>query len=876
MTRIRHQAAVLFRSLFKSRQVDADIAEELRFHLDRETEANVQRGMSPSQAFRAARITVGSLDDAREAARDERPGSRLRQFATDIRFGARLLRKAPAFAIASVTIVALGIGASTAIFSVVYGVLLRPLPYDEPERLVSLRTSLGQFHLQSALLNGADHRAIMASTRVFEDIALVKPLTNYNLTGDGTEPERLLAGRTSANLLRVLGVTPLLGRGFTAEEEQPDHENAVLLSYGLWQRRFGGDPSIVGRTIQLSGVPTTVVGVMRPEFTYPSRAYQIWVPLSIDPRELAREYASFNFLAVGRIKPGTTVEQAQADLNATAARLAHDVPRSNKDVTFVATSMLDEAVEGVKRALYVLLGAVSCLLLIACLNVANLLGARAAGRSGEFAVRLALGASRHRLVSQAFAEVVPILAIGGAVGVVAAVLAVRAFVATAPNLPRIEDVRVSWQVLAFSVTMLTLTGLIASLLSASQAWRSDFTAVTKEGSRSTIGGRRQATARRVLVVLQIAFAVPLIAGATMLVRSFANLLQVNPGIRTEGALSMLVAIPRAKFPTDDAVASFTTRLVESVRDVVGVRSVAMVNRLPLGGVGQVSSVSLETEQPDGRQIGIDSRSVTPGYFATIGIPLEQGRDFTSHDDMKSRRVVVVDEQFAMKYWPAQRAIGKHLRSDTTYEVIGVVGHVQHEGLDVDPRPQVYWCYLQRPQDRMALVVRGSGPPATLITPVIRAIRSVDPDQPVYDVRTMRDVLDRSLAQRRVTMILLTTFGFVALTLAIIGVYGVVAFGVAQRLREFGIRIALGADRRRVASPVILQGSGMATIGAIVGLIAAYGLGGIMSSLVYGVDSRDMLSFIGAGGLLVVVAALASYLPARRAANIDPAITLRSE
>ena len=876
MTRIRYQLVALFRSIFRSQDIDSDVAEELLFHIDRETEANVQRGMSPSDAYRAARITVGSLDDAQEATRDERPGSRLRQFWRDVEFGARLLRKSSGFTIASVGIIALGIGASTSIFSVVYGVLLRPLAYAEPDRLVSIRTAVAQPQLPSAMLNGADHRAIMASTRVFEDIALVKPLVNYNATGDDAEPERLLAARVSANLFGVLRVRPLLGRGFTPEEEQPGHENSVVLSYGLWQRRFGGDRSIVGRQIQLSGTPTTVVGVMPAGFSFPSSAYQIWVPLSIDPRELAREYRTYAYIATGRIKPGVTVQRAQVELNAIAARLSHEFPRTNRDVTFVATSMLDEAVHAVRSPLYILLAAVFCLLLIACLNVANLLGARATSRSGEFAVRLALGASRMRLVSQIVAEVVPILIAGGMFGVGMAIWSVRGFVAAAPNIPRIESVGVSWHVLAFSIAMLTLTGFIACLVPARQAWRSDFTAVTKEGSRSTAGGVRQAALQRFLVVAQIACAVPLLAGALLLVRGFANLVRVDPGIRADGALSLLIAIPRAKYPTDEQVAGFTTQLLEAVRGVPGVKSYSVVNRLPLGGVGQVNTVDLEPAQSGRANIAVDSRSVSPGYFATIGIPLTQGRDFTSHDDMMSTRVVIVDEQFARTYWPGQRAIGQRLRTDTTYDVVGVVGHVKDEDLDVDSRPQVYWNYLQRPQDRMALVVRSSVTPTRLTPLIVHAIRAVDANQAVYDVRTMREVLNHSLAQRRVTMVLLGAFSLVALSLTSVGVYGVVAFVVAMRVREFGIRVALGANPWRLAGLVVSQASGMAVVGALCGMIVAIGLGGVMRALKYEVNPRDTSSLAGAGVLLVVVAGLTSFLPARRAANIDPASTLRSE
>jgi predicted permease len=878
--RVLYRFAALARGLFRSADIDKQLAEELRFHVERETEANIARGMSPDAARRAARLTIGSVDDAHETSRDERPGSHLRQFTRDISFGARLLRKSWGFSAATIGIVAVGVGAVTAIFTVAYSLLLKPLPYVEPERLVSLWSVLPRLNLPRGLVNAADYREWRSSNRVFEDIGLARVFTNMNLVGDGGEPERLQAVRVSSNLFRVLGVAPYLGRTFTDEEQQPGNESSVILSYGFWQRRYAGDPSIVGRRISLNGTPHLVVGVMGQAFQYPSREFQIWVPLSINPAELSRVDRSFNFRAVARLRPGLTVAQAQREMNLVAKRLEASTPATNVDVGVLVVSMLDDMLQPVRGALNVLLVAVCCLLLIACLNIANLLGARAASRSGEFAVRLALGASRGRLALQTFAEVVPILAIGGVLGVAAAAWTVRAFVAAAPpNLPRVENVELNASVLVIALVALTITGLIASLLPASQAWRSDFTAVTKEGSRSSAGGRRQGRTRRALVVAQIAFAVPLLTGSGLLLRSFAKLMAVNPGIRADGALSVLLAVPRSKFPSDELVSADETQLLDAVRAVPGVQSVGMVNRLPIGGVTQIGTVQFDNGTSDTQPPSVvDWRSVTPGYFDAIGIPLIQGRLFTMHDQASAPAVMIIDERLARAAWPGENVIGKRIRvpGGQWSEIVGVVGHVRNDGLDIDPRPQVYWNYLQRASDRMALIVRANVPPQTLIPPVIQAIRSVDAEQPVYDVRPMRDVIDRSLSQRRLTMILLVVFGAAALLLASVGVYGVVAFAVTQRLREFGIRVALGAERSAVTRLVVGQGATMALVGTAIGLVAAVAAGGVMSTLVFETSPRDFGTFALAGAVLLGVAALASYVPARRAAGVDPAVTLRSD
>lgn len=875
--RLLYRAAALIRALFRSDRVDTDLADEVQFHLERETHANIVRGMSPGDARRAARLKFGSVDSALETSRDDRPGAGFRQMGRDFQFGLRLLAKSPAFGIAAVTIVALGIGAVTAIFSVVYGVMLRPLPFREPERLVSIWSRSPALESMRLFPNAADAAEWRAANRVFTDIALVRTTANLNLVGTG-EPERLQGARFTPNLLSVLGVAPALGRGFAEDENQPGRDQVVLLSDGLWRRRFGGDPSVVGRRIQLNGDQYTVIGVMGPDFQYPSREFQAWVPLVVSPLELTRQETQ-NYLAVARLKVGATVEQARADLDAIARRLEIAFPASNRDVRVTVDPMLASATRDIRPTLLALLGASLCLLLIACLNLSNLLGARATARGGEFAVRLALGASRPRLVAQAIAEVAPVLAIGGVLGVLAATAAVRAFVAVAPpGVPRLETIGVSLPVILTSLVVLVLTGVAASIAPIVQAWRVDFTSMTKDGGRGATVGRGRAKARRLGVAAQIAFAVPLLVGASLLIRSSLKLGDVDLGFRPQQVASFHLAVPRTKYSSDAQVADFYSRLLEMVKGVPGVTHAGMVNRLPLAG-NQTMGIHVEKSAGETIEVpAVDSRPTTPDYFAAMGIAMREGRAFTDRDDAGAEPVAIVDDRFARAMWPGQTAVGKRIQrfDDVWCTVIGVVAHIHANAVDSDPRSQVYWPYRQVTQDRMALVVRGGVDAASLVTPVIEAIRSLDRDQPVYDVRLMEAVVDRSLIQRKLTMLLIVGFGTIALTLAAVGIYGVIAYRVSQRLREFGIRVALGATTGDVTRLVVREGTTMAVLGAVAGIIGAVALAAGMSNLVFGVAPHDVPSFAAATLTLLVVAIAASYLPARRASAVDPAVTLRAE
>jgi putative ABC transport system permease protein len=723
-----------------------------------------------------------------------------------------------------------------------------------------------------------------ARNHVFEDIAALRAIANFNLAGQGAEPERLFGSRISANLLPVLRVSPMLGRGFSEDEDEIGHDNVAILSYGLWRRRFGGDPAIVGQSISLSGVSHTVVGVMGDDFAFPSRDYQIWTPLTFDPNELINRQ-NYSYLAVARLKPGATLQQASAELDVISAQLEREHPKENTGIGAIVAPMHGDTVATVRTPLYILLAAVLAMLLIGCANLANLLLARALVRARELAVRAALGASRARLVTQSIAELVPMLAAGGVLGFVAAAWAIDAVGPLLPaDLPRAENIGLHLPVLAFAMATLTAITGFAGAWPAIEASRSGLAAATADLSRGVTGGARQARTRDLLVVGQIAVTLWLGVGALLLTRSFAELKGVNPGFNPDRVYSVHLAIPRSKYRDDAAVAEFCRRVVERVQALPGVVAAAMVNRLPLAGGVQTAGLEFEGIEPGlvtpGIGVQADMRPVTPDYFRTLQIPLVAGRAFTEADSADAPAVGIIDERLAKTIFRGADPIGRRFRPPIPNQpwrtIVGVVGHIRHDRLDEDGRPQVYWSYLQFSQDREALVVRTQSDPAALAQSVAAAIRSVDPEQPIYDARTLEAVVDRSLASRWLQTALLGAFAAIALLLASIGVYGVIAYAVGQRRREFGIRLALGARRGEIVALVVRRGLMLFAFGAAIGLLAAAATGRALASLLYNVTRFDLPSIGAATLVLFLVALAACALPARRAAQVDPSLALRAE
>ena len=879
--RWHHRLVVALREWFDPSARDRELNEELQFHFDRQVRANLDAGMTPEQARRAAALAIGNAEPIREASRDARAGALVRQFGRDLSYGTRLLVKAPAFSLSAITIVAVGVAAVTAIFSVVYGVLLRPLPFQEPDRLVQIWGRSPRYARDA--VSAADRRDWQAENTVFEDIALYNALANFNLTDGDGEPERLLGARISANSLAVLRVSPALGRGFAEGEDEIGREHVVLLGDALWRRRFGADPSIVGRTIRLSGVPHQVIGVMGANFPYPERPYDLWVPLTVNPLEMTREMPAFGLRSIARLKPGVSLAEAQSQMDVIAARLAERHPM-NRGVGVEVIGLQANLVGNVRAGLYVLFAAVASLLLVAALNLAGLLSARAAARGREVAVRLALGASRQRVVLQSIAEIAPVLLVGGAMGIGVAAIAVRAFVPLAPaTLPRVDSIAVDQIVLLVALIVLTISGVLAAALPAAQAWGSDLALTSRDGSRGSTGAPRQARIRHALVVAQIALSLPLLTAAVLLTRSFTSVVAIDPGFRSERVVSLHLAIPRSKYRSDAQIARFETAILERAGSTPGVQSTAIVNRLPLSGIAQNVSVEFEDRLSESALYG--GRVISADYFQTMGIPVIEGRTFGSGDETTAPAVVIIDERIATQRWPGESALGKRLRDPARgsvrkpspwMEVVGVVGHVKHDGLDVDSVGQIYWDYRQRTQDRAVVVARTAADPTATLATIIERIRELDPEQPVYDARTLDDVLSRSVSQRWLAMALVGSFASMALFLCCVGVYGVMSFGVSRQRREFGIRLALGATQRAVAGGVIRHGLILAAVGIVIGLMIAAAVTRGMQAFLYGVAASDATSFGVATVAVVVVAVLASYLPARAAASVDPAVTLRAE
>ncbi len=868
---------------FLRSNIAADVDEEIEFHLAMRSRDYEARGLPSDAAAAAARERFGDVGRVAgwlrrhdiERARARRAGEIMSSIHHNLRVGVRALIKQPTFTAAAVLTLALGIGATTAMFSVVYGVLLRPLPFSEPSRLVRVWTHWKTADGRGAV-SAANARDWRAQNHVFEDLALVKNNQSFNFTVNG-EPERLLGVRAWASLFPILRATPLIGRTFTEQENEIGRENVAVLSYQLWVRRFGSDASIVGKAIVLNGVSTTVIGIMKPEFGYPSRVAELWTPLTVTADEYThRTWGSYS--AVARLKPGVTLDQARADLRVVSADLARQYA-DNKEIGAGITPLLEDMVGRLEQPLFVLLGAVGAMLLIGCANLTNLLLARGLSRRREIAVRTALGASRGRLVEQSITELVPLLALGAAAGLLTATWVLHALVPVLPaDLPRTEGIGISLPVLGFTTLVVVVIALLVGVWPAVDAARSGVSAGLSELSRGSTGARRRSRVRDALVVAQIAATLLLLVGATVLVRSFLAVRAVSPGFNPEGVLTAQVAIPESRYPSDSQIVAFYTGVLDRVQALPGVTAVGVVNRLPLSGDDQNAGLQIEDAAPHTRWPNVLTRTVSPGYFRALQIPMKEGRSFTRFDGSDAPRVAIIDERLARAMWPNASPIGRRVREggDVWATVVGVVGHIQHSGLDDDSDPQVYWNYTQRVQDRLALVVKTRGNPASLSKAVAAAVRDVDPEQPIYGVRTLGAVVDRSLGERWLQTILLATFAGAALLLASVGAYGVIAYGVGQRTREFGVRMALGAGRHNVMGMVLRRGATLFALGALTGLVLASVTVRVLSTLVYGVAPHDVTSFVFATAVLFAVSMVACYVPARRASRVPASVALRSD
>jgi putative ABC transport system permease protein len=808
----------------------------------------------------------------------------------DLRYGFRMLAKKPAFTAVAVLALALGIGANTAIFSVVNTVLLKPLPFKDPDRLMMVwedNTKLGFPKDTPAPANFVDWRD---QNQVFEDMAAIASQT-FNLTGVG-EPEKLEGQRVSASFFPLLGVEPALGRSFLPEEDLPGAERVAIISNGLWQRRFGADPSIIGKPLTLNGQPHTVVGVLAKSFRFPDpfqsteEESAIWVPIAFSSEEAGNRGGHY-LLVYARSKPGVTVKQAQADMNTIAGRLQQQYPDTNTSVGAVVISLHEQVVGDIRPALLILLGAVAFVLLIACANVANLLLARAAARQKETSIRTALGATRSRLIGQFLTESVLLAGVGGIVGLVLAVVGMKLLVALMPaSISQAKDINIDAKVLGFTFLVSALTGVVFGLAPALHASRPDMNESLKEGGKGTAGVARSRV-RNLLVVIEVALALVLLICAGLLINSFLKLRSVDPGFNASNLLTMKVVLPRSKYPDAAKRTAFYNELLQRVESLPGVQSAGVITNLPLTFKGNSGGVTIEGRPepaPDEIPIVI-TRTVSPDYFRTMNIPVLTGRQFSPQDSPDSARVVIVSETTAQRFWPGEDALGKRIKmggfnSDEPWlSVVGIVKDVRQFELDVDPKPQAYFPYTQMTYSFLAprdLVVRTAVDPLSLAAAARNEVWSIDKDQPVSNIATMEQILSNSVARQRFNMLLLAIFAAVALVLAAVGIYGVISYSVTQRTHEIGIRMALGATSSDVLRLVVGQGFKLVSIGVGIGLACAFILTRLMESLLFGVSATDPMTFAAISAVLVAVAMLASYIPARKATRVDPMVALRYE
>ncbi|HET9480333.1 MAG TPA: ABC transporter permease [Candidatus Polarisedimenticolia bacterium] len=799
----------------------------------------------------------------------------------DVRFGLRLLGKHPATTMTAGLTLALGIGANAAIFSLVNAVLLRPLPYPEPQRLVRLVETRPVLGVDRTSVAPAEFVTWRERSRSFSNMAAWQ-IVDLNLSGDGT-PERVSGFQASPSYLRVLGVPPAAGRDLLPEEEEPDRARVVILSHGLWSRRFGQDPAVAGATARLNGLEHTIVGVLPRRVTLPGDA-ELMLPLPLSAPD--REEFGHHFLNVmGRLAPGVSLQQARTELAAIGSALGQERPVSNSGHRIAAVRLYDDLVRGARPALLILLAGVGLVLLIGCANVAGLLLARAAGRRREVAIRLALGATRGRLIRQMLIESGLLALAGGSLGLLSSLWAVEMLVGLAPaGTPRLDEVRVDPAVTLLALGVSLATGLLFGLSPALHASRSGPAEALKDGGAAGAGPRRLRS-RALLVMAEIALTVVLLAGAGLLLRSFFNVTAVDPGFDPGGVVTLELFLPESRFQDDAAVGAFWRGALEQAATLPGVTAGGAVSALPLSGLNTSNNITIEGRPPDppDRPTMLNRRSASPGYFRAMGIRLVKGRLLDERDSRESLPVAVINETAARRLWPDEDALGRRFRlgagdgnTAPWLTIVGVAADVHHESIEQSAELEMYLPFEQYASRTMSLVLRTGGDPAAMARAARERIRSIDPEQPVFNVAGMEELVAQSVAPRRSALVLLGLFAALAVALATVGLYGVVAHAAAERTREIGIRIALGAQARDVLRLILGQGMKLALFGVAAGLAVCLATLRMMSSLLFDVDPADPLTLTGIVALLVGVAALACWLPARRAARMDPIAALRHE
>ncbi len=868
-----------WRALVHKDEMEHELDEEMQFHLDRDIEQKVRSGMTPEEARYAALKSFGRFEQSKEECRSARGVSLIENILRDISYSVRVLLKNYAFTIVVILTLALGIGANTAIFSFANGILLRPLPYPQSDRLAVLDETALKRGIDSMSVSYPNFLDWREQNTVFEDIGAHYGTSRFSLIGAG-EPIVIRGSYISHGLLEILRVAPQLGRSFTANEDRPEEDNVVILGHDLWQRSFGGDPNIIGQKITISNRARTVIGVMPRGFRFPEIS-EIWVPLALSTKTFTR--TDHGISAIARLKDGVSFSDAQAEMNNIAARIEQQNPVTNEGLGVKVTSLHENLSGDYREALLILLGVVGCVLLVACVNVANLMLARATARQKEFALRAALGAGRWRIMHQLLIESLLLAIVGGALGFALSLWALHVLLAAIPiQLPFWMDFGVDLRVLGFTAAITLLTAFIFGGVPALQTSRVDLNDTLKEGGRGSAGIRTRA--RNLLVVTEIALSLILLVGAGLMIQSLLRLKSVNIGLDARNVLTATVILPRAKYSEDEQRATFFKQLVERVRSLPGVQAAAATATLPLSGGNWGRSLTVEGYPvlPVGQAPMIQHTVVTPGYFRTMGISLLAGRDFTDADAKGSPDVTIVDERLAREYWPNDTPIGKRVRfgppedNEPWHTVIGVVSAVRHQRVQEDTRKSVYLPHLKMPVTGMSLVARTSSDPKDLVAAIRREVAQLDPELPVSEIATMEEVVAESIWQPRLYATLFTVFAGGALILALIGIYGVMAFLVQTRTHEIGVRMALGATARDVFKLIVGRGMKLTAIGVVVGVGGAIALTRLMHSLLFNTSATDPVTFILISVLLSLAAFFACYIPARRAAKVDPLVALRYE
>jgi len=794
----------------------------------------------------------------------------------DLIYTLRTLKRSPGFTAVVVFILALGIGANTAIYSVVNAVILRPLPFSSPDRLVVLPAAHrpNDMGAEVAPANFLDWRR---ESRSFSHLGAYT-VSSVNATGEGT-PERLQAALVTPGTLDALGTKPLLGRLFLPDEEKADSRLAIL-SYGLWKGHFGSDPNVLGKIIRLGGTAYPIIGVMPPQFHFPASDVQIWMPVRMTEDRIKDRQSRWLYV-IGRLKDGVSLRTAQLEMDGLTNALAQQFPADNKDWGVRLTPLHESMVGKVRPALLILLTTVLMVLIIACANIANLQLARAASRRMEMAVRSAMGAPAKAVLRQLFVEGLTLALLGGLLGLLLAQWGLRLLITLNPKyIPRLDEVGIDGRVLLFTLGVAILTGLIFGLVPALSALKPDLVSDLREGGRGASSGLGHIRFRRLLTVAEVATALVLLISAGLLLSSLTRLQRVEPGFNPNDVLTMEVVLSPARYTEGAQQSAFFRQLTERVAALPGVEAAGGVTNLPLGGGNQTSSYAIDGQPPEDPNDLPEAgyRGVTPGYLQAMQIPLLQGRDFSPRDTATSPKVVIVNKTFASRYWPQENPVGKRvlLEGKEPHEVIGVVGDIRHSGLDVPTVPEIYVCYEQHPYDDIVMAVRSKADFKSLSSQMRAQVASLDPELPVFNVRTMNQVLAESTSEPKFYTVLLAVFAVLALVLSTLGIYSIISYSVAQRRHELGIRVALGAQRSNVLKLVLGEGMVLAAIGILAGLFVAWAATRGLSSLLFGVQPDDPLIFVLTAVLLGIVALTASFIPAMRASRVSPMVAFRPQ